>query len=166
MPTGRPNGRPPKPNEKQKTNSSTGVVASGLGELRGVTEVPKLPAGYPVELKKVWTFLWEEVGTLKDADRFVAMLFLDSWQDYLFLSKGIRSGTLPRVVTNPNGTVQSHPYWAQLKEVKVQLNTYLSSLGLTPADRARLFIDAELQEEDGKLASLLKRQPRDVLSGK
>lgn len=163
MPTGRPNGRPPKPVEtKQFENRSNKTLNETTIGLKQEVKVPTLPKDYDAEARKWWKFIWENSPSSKQPDYFVMRLFLDSWLDYLFLSKGIRSGELPRIANNPNGTIQSHSYWNQLKDVKVQLNTLMSSLGLSPADRARLFLAADADAEREELQKLLGRKPKEI----
>ena len=173
MATGRPNGRPPKPIEVKQAERRT---KNGIPEARtpqGVKEVPSPPSGLSAASKKTWEGIWTSNPHLKDQDLFIMTLFIQTWEDYVFYVSEIKAadkqvkatGNLihsKRIHVNSNGTQQSHAYFSQLKETKIQLNTYMSSLGLTPADRARLFLDAEAQSEREDIREMFTRKPKEL----
>lgn len=168
MATGRPAGRPPKPVELKQQEGNLGRRALpelGLGVEK--VDIPKMPVGYTAkdkEARAVWTTLWESSRSLKTTDYFAAVRFLEAWMEYLRYSRGFRDGSLQRTHENSNGTMQSHPHWVQFKDIKQDCNTLMSSLGLTPADRARLFLAEEVDEDMEAIKGILAggRQGRNV----
>lgn len=155
MATGRPAGRPPKPVEVKAEEGNKGKgklpdTTSGLTEV----VIPPLPRGYNAEAKRWWKFLWESAPQTNSVDVFVMIQFLDAWTDYLRQSKLLHSGNMTRQHENNNGTLQHSIEWQQMQQNRVTLNTLMSSIGLTPADRARMFISMTAEQEKAELAKL------------
>jgi len=57
------------------------------------------------------------------------------------------TGEVKRHYVVPNGQHVTHPYVKQLQDLRVQMTAWLSALGFSPTDRARLGV-GEVRESD------------------
>jgi phage terminase small subunit len=65
-------------------------------------------------------------------------------------------GSAERTYISSNGSIVSHPFIAQIKDLRVQTTSWLAALGFSPADRARLGL-AEVRVRD-ELDDLMRRR--------
>ena len=142
--TGRPNGRPPKPTEVKRALGNPGKRPlptpnrPGSG-LTPVTDTPTPPTLGPDGLE-LWIRLWTagKSWLSPDGDYAVMELLCRATDESEFLRRSLALGEVPRHYVLPNGSFVSHPYVTQLKELRSQMTAWLSSLGFSPTDRARL----------------------------
>jgi P27 family predicted phage terminase small subunit len=170
MATGRPTGRPSKPVERQRDLGNPGhkslPTAPNVGE--GLTGSSNIPIA-PVSLSAAGLELWDQVWTAGkqwlalEVDRLTIMLLCEAFDEYAEMRDLLRSGEVERIYTTSNGTYVTHPYVSQMKELRAQMTAWMSSLGFSPADRARLGL-AEVRVRD-ELDELQKRRAERAVTG-
>ena len=129
-PTGRPIGRPPKSDAAKHHIGNPGgrplrqtPVAPAIDPEGGVRE-PHRPLGAPGA--DTWARLWHHgAAWLTDADREVVLILAENIDE--------RSQLRELVLTNADWRHRS-----ALRALDAQIVSWLSALGFTPADRARL----------------------------
>lgn len=98
---------------------------------------------------KGWELLWQNDHLVKSRDYWLAIDFLETFEDYKQLKKDLKPKRKtpnnpnpgdPRVHENSNGTVQTSPIRNQLKDVQQELRRLASELGLSPTAAANLKI--------------------------
>lgn len=142
--TGRPNGRPPKPTEVKRALGNPGhrPLPSPAKPGEGLTPVTSIPAMPSLGLdgSVLWERLWKAgIKWLSpDGDYAVMELLCRATDESEFLRRALSLGEVPRHYVLPNGSFVSHPYVTQLKELRAQMTAWLSALGFSPTDRARL----------------------------
>ena len=142
--TGRPNGRPPKPTEVKRALGNPGkrplpqapMPNAGLAP---VTNTPT-PPSLGLDGSSLWNRLWSagEKWLSPDGDYAVMELLCRATDEAEYLRRALSLGEVPRHYVLPNGSFVSHPYVTQLKELRSQITAWLSALGFSPTDRARL----------------------------
>lgn len=170
MATGRPNGRPAKPVERQRALGNPGhrtmPVAPNVGEgLNGSPDVPEIPETLMDPGRELWVQVWTagRQWLAVEVDRLTISLLCEAFDEYSEMRDLLRSGEVPRIYTTSNGTLVTHPYVSQMKELRAQMTAWMSSLGFSPADRARLGL-AEVRVRD-ELDELQKRRLDRAVSG-
>lgn len=162
MATGRPNGRPSKPVEAQRALGNPGhrsipaapVPGAGLDSDGSVPAMPALGlAG-----SALWSHVWQagRQWLAPEADRTIVTLLCQAQDEVEAMRLALYSGEVERTYVSTNGTIVSHPYIAQIKDLRVQMTSWLSALGFSPADRARLGL-AEVRVRD-ELDDLVRRR--------
>ena len=162
-PTGRPTGRPSKPVELQRSLGNPGhrplPVAPLPGEgLSGVSAVPEHPDDLLDAGVALWRHTWEagRQWLSPEADFQLVWLLCQAHDDYARMRDEFSAGVVERTYTTSNGTVVSHPYIAQMKDLRAQMTSWLAALGFSPADRARLGL-SEVRVRD-ELDELTRRR--------
>ena len=110
--------------------------------------------------KKIWDIIIENQSVLIERDFLLISLLIESYEEYYEVKKELKKRRLnkeienPRIHENPNGTIQTHPYVQQLREIRTDIRGLISQLALSPLSAAKLKIldntDAEI------IADLLK----------
>lgn len=162
MGTGRPAGRPAKPTEVKRALGNPGhrpipdPPMPGEG-LRGVEDIPTPPV-LGVDGLRLWNQLWlaGKSWLSPDSDQHIMTLLCQAQDESEEIRRGIAIGEVPRFYKLPNGSFATHPLVAQLKELRSQSTAWLSALGFSPADRARLGL-AEVRQNDA-MDELMKRR--------
>lgn len=162
MATGRPNGRPAKPVEAQRALGNPGHRSIPAAPLPGDGiqsngSVPAMPAlGLPGAA--LWNHVWDagRQWLAPEADRTIVTLLCQAQDELETIRMALASGEVERTYVSTNGTIVSHPYIAQIKDLRVQMTSWLSALGFSPADRARLGL-AEVRVRD-ELDDLVRRR--------
>jgi len=162
-PTGRPNGRPPKPTEVKRALGNPGhrplppAALPGEG-LPSNGEIPKPPRELGKKGKEVWNTIWLAGKTWLSPTADLPMIILtchayEELEDMRIEKKRLKTeGHLYYLL--PNGAEVAHPIFGQEKALRVQFTAWMSMLAMSPTDRARLGV-AEVREED-EMDKLLK----------
>lgn len=153
MATGRPNGRPPKPTEVKRALGNPGKRPlpnpPGPGEgLPTSGDVPSPPA-LGIDGMRLWTQVWTAGKSWLSpaADSHVVTLLCQAFDEAEEIRRALTIGEVPRFYKLPNGSYVTHPLVAQLKELRTQSTAWLSALGFSPSDRARLGL-GEVRQAD------------------
>jgi len=135
------------PIERKRLKGSrirTGLAASPMPEtalaLVDMAVVPKIPKNLGLVGQDYWTVLWtggrRHLSELHDAPlmnrlcrNFDKIYELENW---------LGSDVTNRWYTSPNGQVVTHPAVKQIEQMDAQNTAWMSLLGFTPSDRARL----------------------------
>lgn len=168
MATGRPSGRPPKPTEQKRALGNPGGRALPDAPLpgEGILPATSIPAGpeFARPGSELWARVWSAgrswLSTAADFD--VVVLLCHAADEAEELRLGLAVGDFPRFYSLPNGSEVTHPAVTQLKELRVQMTSWLSALGFSPADRARLGV-GEVRPAD--FMDELERRRRGRASG-
>ena len=162
MATGRPNGRPAKPVEAQRALGNPGhrsIPAAPLpGEgIQSSGSIPVMPA-LGLAGAALWNHVWDagRQWLAPEADRTIVTLLCQAQDELETIRMALATGEVERTYVSTNGTIVSHPYIAQIKDLRVQMTSWLSALGFSPADRARLGL-AEVRVRD-ELDDLVRRR--------
>lgn len=162
--TGRPRGRPAMPLERKRalglvSNATMGVLANALPTAGGV--IPPVPGSLNEAGAELWERLWVGGRAWLSAEADVPMMTLlcQAADEAAQIRELFESGRVERFYRSSNGTQATHPLVTQLKELRVQMTSWLSALGFSPADRARLGI-AVSQEPDFMAVLAARREAR------
>lgn len=170
MATGRPAGRPPRPVEVKRALGNPGhrpLPAAPLpgGGMPAVSSVP-----IPPPLGPSGSALWELVWTAgaqwlsPQADYPLVSMLCQAQDEAEEIRQAIADGSEERYYTVGNGQKVTSPLVSQLKDLRVQITTWLSALGYSPTDRARLGIgEVRVQDELDELEA--RRQARRKATG-
>lgn len=160
--TGRPAGRPPKPVAKKVAEGNLGkrkLPEAELVEEIKVKDIPAPPEHFTEEAVKLWVKVWSGGKSWLKTDRdFLTLeLLCEAYAEYQFLRRmlklGSHAGGVDRVVLSPKGYPTQHPYVSQRNEAERKMVTYVSILGFSPTDFARL----QIAEVNGEQEELIKR---------
>lgn len=144
--TGSPMGRPLKPFET-KTN---------------LDFIPPEPFFALTPLgKKLWVKIWVEKNLYLDQDKdfILIQLICEAWQDIRRMKALLKKdGDLLWI--NGNTNLVLHPYVKQVNELQTKMTGWLSKLGFSPADRAKINTDIEETADDAisYLTSLVEKK--------
>lgn len=143
--TGRPKGRPAKPIERHRLD---GTVPTGRpmplapmpGEgLKAATSVPKV-SGLGKAGKELWVRLWSAGREWLSPESDYAMLLMacQAQDEAEALRVQFATGKVERMYFTAAGQYVTHPYVNQLAALRTQITSWLSAMGFSAADRARL----------------------------
>lgn len=151
--TGRPNGRPPKPTEVKRMLGNPGKRplpdAPDVGE--GLPSASTIPT--PPPLGKDGIGLWDQVWSAGQkwlspkSDYSMTLMLCQAHDEAEQIRRALAVGEVRRFYVLPNGQQVTHPMVNQLKDLRTQITAWLSSLGFSPTDRARLGL-TEVREND------------------
>jgi P27 family predicted phage terminase small subunit len=104
-----------------------------------MTKIPAKPS-LGLDGSALWDRLWSagEKWLSPDGDYAVMELLCRATDEAEYLRRALALGEVPRHYVLPNGSFVSHPYVTQLKELRAQITAWLSAMGFSPTDRARL----------------------------
>jgi len=145
--TGVGRGSSAKPLERKRLTGArirTGFKASPMPStalaLVDPTVVPKVPKGLGKIGKQYWLVLWtggrRHLSELHDGPLMGRLC--RNYQTIWELEQWLGSDLTNRWYTSPNGQVVTHPAVKQIEQMDAQCTAWLSLLGFTPSDRARL----------------------------
>jgi P27 family predicted phage terminase small subunit len=157
MATGRPTGRPAKPVERHR-DAGTGrnlpdAPAPGQG-LAGGT-VPQPPETLQQKGIELWNHVWTagKSWLAVDSDRTIVTLLCNAFDEHEDIREKLQSGEYARVYVHANGSPVTTPWVTQMKELRVQMTTWLSQIGFSPSDRSRLGLgEVRVRDELDELA--------------
>lgn len=150
-------GRKPKPAAEKKLSGNPGRRKINKREPKPPEGVPRCPPHLSDGAKKIWYELAgvaSPMGILSLADVWSFEVLVCAIARYRIASGCVHEeGMLV-----PNGSIKQKSPWLNiLKDAEGTINTFGSKFGLSPADRARLTIGNDEDEED-PLKQLLKRR--------
>jgi P27 family predicted phage terminase small subunit len=152
--TGRPMGRPPAPKERTKKPHPT----TDAPHLPGSTSIPMAPVGLYDDGLILWNHIWTagKQWLSPESDRTMIEMLCRAHDEAENIRRGIWEGHIARFYETANGQIVTHPMVNQLKELRTQMTTWLSAIGFSPSDRARLGL-AEVRVRD-ELDELAQRR--------
>jgi P27 family predicted phage terminase small subunit len=152
-PTGRPNGRPPKPTEIKRALGNPGhrplpeapSVGEGLEAANGIPQAPVLGK----DGLELWNHVWTagKKWLSPTSDLSIIVMLCQAQDEAEQIRRALAVGEIRRYYVLPNGQQVSHPLVNQLKDLRSQITAWLSALGFSPTDRARLGL-AEIRQVD------------------
>ena len=151
--TGRPNGRPPKPTEVKRLLGNPGKrplpEAPMVGE--GLPAADHIPAPPPLgqDGLELWGLVWSagQKWLSVTSDYSMAVMLCQAHDEAEQIRRALAVGEIRRFYVLPNGQQVTHPIVNQLKDLRTQITAWLSSLGFSPTDRARLGL-SEVRQTD------------------
>lgn len=147
MATGRPSGRPR--TRKGAADTFANITPEDLDK------VPEIPEHLNEDGSTMWIYIWAGAHTwLHETDEFIVTELCEVYQDKEFYRRAIDLNDVPRTYRTSNKTIIPHPYISLLKDSRAQMRTYFSSLGFSPADRAKIGAIEALS--DDPLAEMMK----------
>lgn len=143
-PTGRPNGRPPKPMEIRRDGDTpksfrmpaAPMPGEGLAPANGIPIPPPLgPDGL-----QMWNDLWTagQRWMNPESDSSMMIMLCQAVDESEQIRRALALGEVKRYYTLANGQQVTHPMVTQLRELRAQITSWLSAMGFSPTDRARL----------------------------
>ncbi|HVL63690.1 MAG TPA: phage terminase small subunit P27 family [Actinomycetota bacterium] len=134
----RPPGRPAKPIEvhRRAGNPSKKHLPEPV-KVVAMSKPPRAPQGLRRPGRKLWRTLWGEAGAwLAPSDLPLVVMLCEAEDERADLRQVVAEEG--RTFTTKTGYVAPHPVVGQLRSLEGQMTTWLSMLGLSPSDRARL----------------------------
>lgn len=147
-------GRKYKPNELKKLSGSKyynpNVPVNG--------GAPKMPPGkFTEEAKWAWRYIvprLDDMGILDEIDLFVLMALCDAVGDFVWASAVMADENFNRVGRTSNGNLVQSPAVGMKRTARNDMYNYACALGLSPADREKLFANME-QGNEPSLADVM-----------
>jgi len=151
--TGRPVGRPAKPTEVKRLLGNPGKVRLPDAPMPGQGidvdgSIPEPPLLGPDGLD-LWDSIWSS-GTnwlSPHSDIQMVKMMCQAYDESEEIRRGIAIGEIKRFYVLANGQTVTHPLVNQLKDLRIQVTSWLSALGFSPTDRAKLGL-AEVRQND------------------
>lgn len=110
------------------------------------------PKRMHAEAAKIWRAILPIVqrGQVYDTDLMAFEMLCNSFADYLYCSKVIveEGYKTTRISTEGNEITQRHYLSADKKQAHDMIQSMLAKFGLTPADRAKVYMAVEAEEAD------------------
>lgn len=153
MATGRPNGRPAKPVEVKRATGNPGhrTLPPAPSYSEGLQAASSIPVAPPLGIdgREMWSHVWDAGrGWLSpDSDYTIVSLLCQAQDEMQEIRRALSLGEVPRFYVLSNGQHVTHPLVNQLKDLRTQTTAWLSALGFSPSDRARLGL-AEVRIRD------------------
>lgn len=151
--TGRPVGRPAKPTEVKRLLGNPGKQklpeAPGPGE--GITVDGSIPD--PPVLGQDGLELWNSVWSAGSSwlspgsDIQLVTMMCQAQDEAEAIRRSVVVGEIKRYYVLANGQQVTHPLVNQLKDLRIQITSWLSALGFSPTDRAKLGL-SEVRQND------------------
>lgn len=145
--TGAKRGRPAKPTEVHRRNGNPSkkalpaapVPATAL-EVVALDSVPAEPVGFDPVASAVWVQLWRagRKHLSNDSDFVLMSLLCTKVAERTQLAAWLAEDFSRRFYETANGQIVSHPAVKQIDQYDAQITSWLSMLGFSPSDRARL----------------------------
>lgn len=173
-PTGRPVGRPPKPVEKKIAEGNLGkrkLPPKTLRDSNISVDIPEAPETFSEAETEIWMQIWKAGGSwLKiERDFLIIKMLCEEIKEYNYLktmlSLGSAAGGEDRIIKTKNGYPIINPMVSLKNDSQKKIMTYISSIGFSPADFARLQFNDVSSSEDAILQKILtnstsrRRQP-------
>jgi len=113
----------------------------------------KAPSHLNPTAKVAWRRLvkmFDKAGTMSEADQDILALYCDAFSEYLKAKKQLSKRGEKMILYTPNGYQYENRWIAIRNRAATQMHKLGAELGLTPASRSRIIVDAE---------RLMKRKP-------
>ena len=126
--TGNPKGRPPKFNLKETV----------LPPEREESEIPEPFSPLGEDGMRTWKQVWQHGGHLEEVDSIFltqVCLAVDEMEE---MRRSLALGITPKTYRLSNGTIMQHPYVGMVKDMRTQINGWLSRYGFGPSERQKL----------------------------
>jgi P27 family predicted phage terminase small subunit len=167
--TGRPVGRPAKPTEVKRLlgNPSKTPLPDPPGPGEGIIVDGSIPT--PPVLGQDGLDLWNSVwGAGKNwlsptSDIQMITMMCQAYDESEDIRRGLAIGEIKRYYVLNNGQQVTHPLVNQLKDLRVQITSWLAALGFSPTDRAKLGL-SEVRQNDPLDELHRRRQIRQEIS--
>jgi P27 family predicted phage terminase small subunit len=163
-----PGGRPPKPIELKRRTGNPGKRPLPEPKRRapGAYKAPTPPAGLGLAGKQAWARLWSagQVWLSPTADWDLLVMYCQAQDERAEYVRSIREDGLwkTRFVTSRDGNSWEEQYpneaVAALRKLEPNVTRWLSLLGFSPSDRARIGV-SEARPEPDALADFLADRP-------
>lgn len=103
-------------------------------------EVPPVPVWCDDYGSAVWQVLWEagRRHLSEKHDQVLITMLVETMQERHRVREWLGSDTNNRWYTTANGQTVTHPAVKQIEQMNAQITAWLSMLGFSPSDRARL----------------------------
>jgi len=147
MSTGRPPGRPAKPlaqhralgNPSKKHLPAEPTPEFALAVVK-FDDVPNPPSTFGRVALEAWDRVWRSGRRWMhdDQDRIIVERLCRRLDEIALLESWLGEDVTRRWYETGSGQIKPHPAVAQIKEADVQITAWLSMLGFSPSDRARL----------------------------
>lgn len=147
MATGRPAGRPAKPTERKRAAGNPGkrkladtpTPATALAVIDGES-IPPPPSHLGPVGVLAWEYVWRggRRHLAESQDSLLIARVAEKVELVARLNDWLGDDIERRWYVTANGQVVTHPAVKQLEQADAQLTAWLSMLGFTPSDRARL----------------------------
>jgi P27 family predicted phage terminase small subunit len=107
--------------------------------LPNAADIPKAPPLSP-DGAELWNQVWTAGRSWlsAEADHHMVVMLCHAHDEAEECRRQLTLGEIPRFYQLPNGSMVTHPVVNQLKELRVQITSWLAALGFSPSDRARL----------------------------
>ena len=135
--TGRAVGRPP--STKRMESATSLPIPPNLSTSDNTK--PQPPDHLNDEGVALWNSVYSACSWLTPADAWEVEIFVDSVLEYRLI-RATLSANGGRIYRMPNGTMVSNPLVAQRRDTMLSIASSGSAIGLSPASRARLLIEA------------------------
>jgi P27 family predicted phage terminase small subunit len=163
--TGRPKGGVPKIREAKRATGELKTLEPLPAQAITVSgQTPDPPEYLHDDGIKLWYETWEatKLWSAPETDYHLISMLCRAWDEHESIRRQLDSGEIARWYTTANGQVASHAAVKQLAELRVQMTAWMSSLGMSPADRTRLGL-AEVRVRN-ELDELEQRRARRAAS--
>ena len=145
--TGAGRGKKREPIEKKRLRGArirNGLAAVPVPEFAlatvSLTDLPKPPATLGVCGQAYWTMFWD-AGRRHLSEKHDSALvekLCNAIEEVAFINVWLGHDVTRRFYETANGQMVTHPLVKQKSELNAQITAWLSLLGFTPSDRARL----------------------------
>jgi P27 family predicted phage terminase small subunit len=162
MATGRPAGRPAKPTEQHRAAGNPSkkklpaapLPGEGLPSVAGIPTPPSLGE----DGQRMWATVWSagRAWLSPDSDYTIVKMLCEAHDEHELIRRQIATGVVERFYVTANGQMVTHPLVTQLGALRAQMTAWMSAIGFTPSDRARLGL-AEVRVRD-ELDELTRRR--------
>ena len=128
-------------------------------------EIPDPPKSFLKLQREIWGKIWGGNSHLRAARDYLSVQILcEIFAEYELVKSELKKKSTPRVHENANGTIQTHPFVAQARDLRKELQESFSKLGLSPKDYTAL--DLPDFSSENKKKETIKPADRSALVGK
>jgi P27 family predicted phage terminase small subunit len=151
--TGRPNGRPPRPTEVKRLLGNPGKrplpEPPAVGEALPMATVIPDPPPLGKDGQQLWDQVWlaGRKWLSVSSDFSMTVMLCQAQDEAEQVRRCLAVGEVRRFYVLANGQQVTHPIVNQLKDLRTQITAWLSILGFSPTDRARLGL-SEVRESN------------------
>ncbi len=153
---------PPKPVKRKRRAGNPGKkrLPEPVNVLSAATGVPKAPETLQETGQALWKRVWSagHAWLSPDADSVLLTMLCEAADEREAIRAELED--TGRTFTTAKGYVAPHPLIGQLRTLEHQMTQWLSLLGFSPTDRARLGL-AEVKALTG-LTDLMQRRRSDI----